>query len=74
MQEIYSKINRQLVKWISCADSNREFALNHNIDEKTVRRILAADYKISIGTLKKICEARNLPMADFFRKIEKGKT
>lgn len=72
MQDIYAKINRQISQWISCASSNRDFALNHNIDEKTVRRILTAEYKISIGTLEKICEARNLSLSEFFKRIEQN--
>lgn len=73
MQQLYYEINQQLCDWIKLATSNREFALNHNIDEKTVRRILEKEYKVSIGTLQKICEARNLKISDFFKLVENGK-
>lgn len=70
MQDIYTKINEQLSQWITCASSNRDFALNHNIDEKTVRRILTTEYQVSIKTLQKICEARNISLSDFFALLE----
>jgi len=70
MTNIYYDINQKLCEWIAAASSNRDFALNHNIDEKTVRRILDREYKISIGTLQKICEARNLSLSNFFELLE----
>jgi DNA-binding Xre family transcriptional regulator len=73
MQKIYYDINRQLSEWISFSKSNRDFALNHNIDEKSVRRILDNEYKITIGTLLKICEARNLHLSEFFKNLESFK-
>ena len=71
MTEIYTRINRQLSHWISCANSNRDFALNHNIDEKTVRRILEGQYRISIGTLQKICDGQGISLQTFFEKIDR---
>lgn len=73
MQQLYYEINQQLKEWIACATSNRDFALNHNIDEKTVRRILEGRYRISLGTLQKICEARNIKLSEFFKLVETGK-
>ena len=54
-------------EWISESKSNRSFAINHNIDEKTVRKILQPNgYGIPVSTLKKICEARELNLSTFF--------
>lgn len=67
--------NRKIVdfianEWISQAKSQRSFALDHGIDEKTVRSIKNDDnYKISIETIIKICEARNIKLSDFFKLI-----
>lgn len=56
--------------WIGKDEANTQFALNHNIDEKTVRRIKSDEkYKISLETLLKICEARNLKLSEFFKLI-----
>ncbi|WBL26697.1 helix-turn-helix domain-containing protein [Zunongwangia sp. HGR-M22] len=72
MQKIYRDINSCISVWIKNAKSNREFAISHNIDEKTVRRLLdEKEYRISIGTLQKICESRNLSLSDFFKLVEK---
>lgn len=58
-------------KWILDAKSNRDFALNHNIDEKIVRRILDdKEYRIPVETLKKICDARQLKLSSFFSSIQ----
>lgn len=65
-------ISSAISEWIKKAKSNRDFALNHNIDEKIVRRILdEKEYRIPVETLKKICDARQLKLSDFFRGIEK---
>lgn len=59
-------------KWIEEAKSNRRFADEHNIDEKTVRKILDPEgYRMPIETLEKICEAREIKISDFFKLIEK---
>ena len=58
-------------EWISKAKSNRAFAIEHNVDEKTVRRFVGdEDYEIGLETLGKICESRNLRLSDFFKMIE----
>ncbi|MBW2962901.1 helix-turn-helix domain-containing protein [Mesonia aestuariivivens] len=46
--------------------------IDHNIDEKTVRRIKSdANYTMELNTLYKICESRNISLSDFFKLIEK---
>ncbi len=58
-------------EWISKSKSNRSFAIEHNIDEKTVRKILTKDgYRIPVKTLQKICEAREIKLSTFFELIE----
>lgn len=52
--------------------SNRAFAIAHDIDEKTARRIKEIkkkDYSISIETLKKICAAQGIKLSEFFKII-----
>jgi DNA-binding Xre family transcriptional regulator len=58
-------------EWISKSKSNRAFAIEHNIDEKTVRRIVNPndDYQMELETLEKICEARNLKLWEFFKLV-----
>ena len=58
-------------EWVSESKSNRNFALDHNIDEKTVRKLLQFNgYRIPLKTLSKICEAREVSLADFFSNIK----
>jgi len=58
-------------EWVTKAKSQRAFALDHGIDEKTVRSIKNDNsYKISLETIIKICEARNIKLSDFFKLIE----
>ncbi|MGB5819680.1 MAG: helix-turn-helix transcriptional regulator [Saonia sp.] len=58
--------------WIKNAKSNRAFALDHNIDEKTVRRIVDdKKYAMRLETLNKICESRDINLSDFFIGVEK---
>ena len=70
-----SDFNRQICdfiakNWISESQAKTEFALNHNIDEKTVRRILNdKNYTITLHTLNKICEARNVRLSEFFKLV-----
>lgn len=65
--------NRQIVdfiakEWVNKASSQNSFATEHGIDEKTVRRIkYDKDYQISLITIQKICEARELKLSEFFR-------
>ena len=71
MVDIYAKINEHLSAWIKLAESKRKFATDHNIDEKTVRLILKGDIEITIKTLERICEARNLKLSDYFELIKR---
>lgn len=67
-----SGLNRKIcdyiaANWIGENQPKTEFALNHNIDEKTVRRICNdKNYNISLHTLYRICEARNIKLSEFF--------
>jgi len=72
MIDINKKICNYIVKeWIKDSKSNRSFAINHNIDEKTVRKILQNDgYRMPVKTLQKICESRELKLAEFFKLID----
>lgn len=57
-------------EWIAPSKSNRLFALDHNIDEKTVRKILKKDgYRIPVKTLQKICDSREMKLSEFFKLI-----
>jgi DNA-binding Xre family transcriptional regulator len=68
----YKKICNYIAnEWISTSMSNRSFAIDHNIDEKTVRKILSEDgSEIPIITLIRICEAKEIKLSDFFKLIE----
>ena len=70
--DINKKVCNFIAKeWVSKSKSNRNFALDHNIDEKTVRKILQSDgYRIPLKTLSKICEAREVSLADFFDEVK----
>lgn len=60
------------VNWIGENQPKTEFALNHNIDEKTARRIYNdKSYTITLSTLNKICESRNIKLSEFFKLIDK---
>ena len=57
-------------EWISKSKSNRSFALDHDVDEKIVRKIKKENgYNIPVATLNKICEAREIKLSDFFKLI-----
>ena len=57
-------------EWVSKAKSQSSFAVEHNIDEKTVRSIKNdPNYNISFETILKICEAKNLKLMDFFKMV-----
>jgi DNA-binding Xre family transcriptional regulator len=59
-------------EWIGETQAKTEFALNHNIDEKTARRIYNDEkYTITLYTLNKICESRNIKLSEFFKLIDK---
>jgi len=44
--------------------SNREFALDCQIDEKTVRLIQQERYNMSIKIFKQICDSQNILMSE----------
>jgi DNA-binding Xre family transcriptional regulator len=71
MVDINKKICNYIAsEWIRKSKSNRSFALDHNIDEKTVRKILQKEgYRMPIKTLFKICEAREIKVSDFLSLI-----
>ena len=67
-KKICNYISKQ---WIEKSKSNRSFAIEHNIDEKTVRKILSADgYNVPVKTLQKICESREISLSHFFELID----
>lgn len=71
MKEYNSKITEYISKeWISKYPSYRSFALDHGIEEKTVRRIQNdKSYNITLLTLSRICDAKGLKLSEFFSKV-----
>ncbi len=69
--DINKKVCNYIAKeWITVSKSNRNFALDHNIDEKTVRKILKNEgYTIPLITLSKICTAREISLEEFFKRV-----
>lgn len=67
--------NRKIVefirdKWVIPLNNNSLFATIHNIDEKTVRRIKEdKTYQISLVTIIRICEAKNIKLHEFFKMV-----
>ncbi len=67
--------NRKIVEfirdnWVIPMNNNSKFANEHNIDEKTVRRIREDEtYQISLITIQKICEAKELKLYEFFKMV-----
>ncbi|RDY59742.1 transcriptional regulator [Flagellimonas nanhaiensis] len=58
-------------EWVAKAKSKRAFAIDHNIDEKIVRKISQPKgYNIPIKTLYKICEARGVKLSQLFKSID----
>lgn len=49
--------------------SNVEFANVSDVDEKTIRRILAGEQNLSIKVLKRICDALNIKLSDLFKEV-----
>lgn len=49
--------------------SNREFADNCGIDEKTVRLIQQEKYNLSLNLFKQICESQNVKMSQVLQEI-----
>jgi hypothetical protein len=60
-------------EWIGTRDNSiRSFATDHDIDEKTARRIAGwkvTPYRITLYTLEKICSSRNITLEQFFKKV-----
>jgi len=76
VQDINAKICEFISdKWIDPSEESvRSFATNHDIDEKTVRRIKDwknTPYQITLYTLEKICNARDLTLEEFFKLIKR---
>jgi len=76
MKDLYDIICDFISKeWIGPSEASaRSFANNHDIDEKTVRRIKDwknSSYKITLYTLEKICSSRNITLQEFFRLIKR---
>jgi len=67
--------NRKVVEfirdeWVIPMNNNSQFAFENNIDEKTVRRIREdATYQISLITIMRICEAKNIKLSKFFEMV-----
>lgn len=64
--------NRKIVEfirdtWVIPLNNNSQFATENNLDEKTVRRIREdGTYQISLITIMRICEAKNIKLSKFF--------
>lgn len=67
--------NRKIVEfirdeWVIPLNNNSKFAVDHNIDEKTVRRIREdITYQISLITIMRICHGKNLTLTTFFKMV-----
>lgn len=68
--------NRKIVEfirdnWLDDDQSNLSFANAHGIDEKTVRLIKEDEkYNISLKTILRICEAREIKLYEFFQTLD----
>lgn len=68
--------NRKIVEfirdtWVIPTNNNSKFANENNIDEKTVRRIREDNtYQISLVTIQKICESKELSLYQFFKMVD----
>jgi len=69
--QICSYITKEWIyPWLKEGKSQNSFAIKHNIDESTVRKIKGKKaYRIPVETLNKICEARGVKLSDFFKMI-----
>lgn len=66
------------LNWISNAESQRDFASKCGVEESTVRRIKnialgtsKTDYNMSLKTLIKICQKKQMTLEDFFANIKR---
>lgn len=60
--------------WMKSYSSTRMFARDHDIDEKTARQIRdidIKDYQISLKTLERICQSKELKLSEFFTLIKR---
>ena len=70
-----NQANRRIVEyirdeWVIPMNNNSRFAIEHDIDEKTVRRIREDEtYQISLNTIMKICDTKNIKLSDFFKMV-----
>jgi hypothetical protein len=76
VRDLYDTICEYITReWIGTREESvRSFATDHDIDEKTVRRIRdwkTNPYKITLYTLEKICSSRNITLEHFFGKIKR---
>lgn len=69
--KICSYITKEwLFPWLKEGKSQNSFAIKHNIDESTIRKIKGKkEYRIPVETLIKICESRDIKLSDFFKLI-----
>ncbi|WP_335341874.1 helix-turn-helix domain-containing protein [Flagellimonas oceani] len=67
--EICSYITKEwLLPWLREGKSQSSFAIKHNIDESTVRKIKGRnEYRIPVETLNRICEAKGIKLSEFFK-------
>lgn len=79
MKDINIAINQYIVENWLCeyrypngSYKYSQFAIDHYIEEKLVRKIVKnSNYSMTIETLEKICEARNIKLAEFFKEIKR---
>jgi|SRR6478672_8514776 len=76
MTNLDEKICRYIYnEWILKSKSQRSFAIEHNIEEVTVRKIKGValegkKYSVPVETVGRICEARGLKLGEFFRFLD----
>lgn len=69
------QINKKIVdyirdNWVINTSNNSAFAIEHLIDEKTVREIKNnPNYKISLITIIRMCYSKNITLENFFKKV-----
>lgn len=68
--EFTSKICRYIYKkFRPNYKSNRDFALQSGVDEKTIRLIQQEKYNLSLLKFKQICDAHNVKMSYILKEI-----
>jgi hypothetical protein len=76
VRDVYDTICDYISReWIGSKDESiRSFATDHDIDEKTARRIKGwktSPYRITLYTLEKICLSRKITLEEFFKVIRR---